>query len=334
MDNRDDQKINKKHHSKVWDTISFWLSLCAILLPWILGISLLIAGLSALIEKEPFLFVLKEMFFSLLSSVFLYPVIIIVLLAVVGLFLDIFASHPILGIVLIIAIALAFPAGSSAVKNSFNSSSNHITQKHVQTQWDNFEKISRLGDYYRDISDDYGTLSDESVMNGGVFLRGSNDLYYAFPKYSKADIIDTDPCTGMAGTAEAMFGYNESITVSELKDNLGLTSESEFEGNLIFKKTSSNGYYYVSILSDEISNDSDLLTPDTWVSVIPRDRTIIPVGSLASDQNATRETVFFVEDGNRYHRDSSCSTLHDSDVIYECYLDEVPDGRSECGVCN
>ena len=329
MENKDNKK-NKTKASKLWDTLSPWLFVGGL----VFGIICIIAGVEALTEHAPFVECLIGTLKALFQAYILLPLSIIALIVVVELFKALFEEHPFLCIVLIILIVIAVPKGASVVKKSYLSSGDHFTQKQVQTQWNYFEKISRIGDEYQDISKEYGPLSDEFLMNGGIFLKGSNELYYSFPEYSKSSITASELCNGMAGKAEDLFGYKDSITVDGLIDDLGLTSETEFEGNLTFKKTSSSGYYYVTIMSVDITNNSDSITPETWISVIQRNRTIISVGSLASDQDATRETVFFVEDGNRYHRDSSCSTLHDSDVIYECYLDEVPDGRSECGVCN
>lgn len=319
----DDNKKTKQ--SKLWDAISLWL----IVSGFVLGIICLIAGIESLTGDVTFIDALRDI---LLTDILL-PLSIIALLIIMLLLKGLFESHPLISVLLIAMIVIAVPMGSSTIRKSNHSSDNHFTKSAEQTQWNYFEKISRLGDDYKDISNDYGPLSDENVINGGVYLKGSNGLFYAFPKYTKSDITDTDPCTAMAGTVKDLLGYKNSVTVSVFIEDLGLTSETEFEGNLTFKKTSSSGYYYVSILSTDIINNSDLLTPDTWVSVVQRDRAIIPTGSLASDQNATRETVFFVQEGDRYHKDPSCSTLHDSDEIFECYFDEVPEGRSSCGVC-
>lgn len=234
-------------------------------------------------------------------------------------------------------LAVALDYGSNIIHRPFNGSSHSSNNRHflvqTQSQWNYFEKISRLGDEYKDISEDCGPLSDEFLMDGGVFLKGSNELYYAFPKYSKSEISDIDLCTGMLGTAADLFGYNKDVSVSTFKESLGLTSETEYEGTLNYKKTSPSGYYYVTIRDEYINNDSDDISPNTWISVIQRNRNIVPVGKLAKDQSKIKEVVFYVDGGERYHKDASCSTLHDSDTIYECYIDEVPKGRTRCEVC-
>lgn len=323
MNDTDNNNNTKSSISKIWDTVSF----CLTIIGFLFGVLCLFAGIHSLINKESFTDSLVDTLKVVFQEFLVGPLVLIAILVIWTLFKLLFEEHPVICLILIAVIVIALPAGSRAVKHSSNSLGNRFNQKIVQTHWNYFEKISRLGDDYRDIYDDYGPWSDEFLMNGGIQVKGSDGLYYAFPRFSESEILETDQCTGMAGTIEELFGYKDSITVDGFTRDLGLTSETEFEGNLLYKKTAPSGYYYVTIMSVDITKGTDSVKTDTWVSIIQRNRAIIPIGSLASDQNPIKETVFFVQDGNRYHSDPTCSTLHDSDEIYECYSDEVPDGR-------
>ncbi len=233
-----------------------------------------------------------------------------------------------------------YSSGNEFSENTNNSNDREVRfwekihfGKNHSSAWDNFEEKNRIGDYYQSIAADYSPLTEAGNYGGGISLKANENLYFSFPALSKSEISNRDKCSGMMGTTKELFGYKDDITLGQLKDDLGLTSETDFDGNLLYKKTAPSGYYYVTIMSENIKNDSGTVTLDTWISIVSRDREIIPYGSLTSDQNATRETVYFVQGGKRYHRDPTCSTLHDSDEIYECYLDEVPDGRNACDVC-
>ena len=226
-------------------------------------------------------------------------------------------------------------SGGSSNSNNKGESLLHRLNKEEKdsSAWEYFEKKNRIGDAYKEVLKDYPDMNESGNSGGGVFLQVNDNLYFSFPRLTKSDISDTDPCTGMTGIAEELFGLDEDVTVDKFRQNLGLTSETVYDGNLNYKKTSYSGYYYVVILDVDITSGSDHVKPDTWISVIQRDREIIRVGRLASDQNATETTVYYVDDGDRYHRDASCSTLRDSDTIYECYIGDVPEGRTPCGVC-
>lgn len=60
---------------------------------------------------------------------------------------------------------------------------------------------------------------------------------------------------------------------------------------------------------------------------------VVPVGRYAEDDSLKEKKVYYVLDGECYHKKSKCPTLHDSDVIYKCYIGDVPADRRPCGVC-
>ena len=226
---------------------------------------------------------------------------------------------------------------SNTTNNSNGDSSNSnkwFSFKKSKSYWDVFEKSNRIGDSYKSISSDYTNLIESGYSDGGILLQANDSLYFSFPVLNKSDISDMTQCTGMTGTMEELFGCKEDITVEDFKQNLGLTSETVFEGNLNYKKTAASGYYYILIRDVDIEKASDVVTTKTWISVIQRNRAVVPVGRYASDQEATEATVYYVQEGDCYHQTPSCSTLHDSDTIYECYIDDVPEGRTQCGVCH
>lgn len=356
------EEENKKSTKKsdLWAKISFWVMIAGAVLIIALGLSLLYAGFQFFVNNNPFIdsviyaaISIGKYILYILSPVFLVAAIVIIELLLV-LFKEAFDSHPIICIVLFFALLFAIPAGTSAVKHyrssdgSYHSGDNGSSNssesgehfwskwkfgKSDSREWDYFEEINRIGDSYSDICSDYSTLTESGNDSGGVMLKASESLYYSFPAVTKSDISNSDSCTGMTGTSEEMFGYDEDVPVSRFKEDLKLTAESEYEGNPTYKKTASSGYYYVVILSVDITNDSDIITKDTWISIIQRNREIVPVGELASDQSGAEDTVYYVEEGDRYHSDPSCSTLQNSDVIYECYIEDVPGGRTSCGVC-
>ena len=134
--------------------------------------------------------------------------------------------------------------------------------------WDYFESINRIGDSYSNISQDYDSLSDAGVYDGGVALEASDDLYFSFPVWTKEDIEDEDLCIGMYGTLESTFNISEEISVDELKEKLTVTYFDDYEGSIIFRKSSTSGSYYVSIYSEE-----SILAPETGVSIIQFDDT-------------------------------------------------------------
>ena len=343
-----DNEENKRNNTlfqRVWNTIGFWVIIIAELLAFALVICIAITGVSALVHGEPFVEVFlgtlsnaTAMFGGILIGILKVMALIAALLLIMFL-MELSKDHTIIFLVVILVIIIAIPAGSNTYRKY---SSSHTGTQHSQMgtstdemheHWDRFEKMSRIGDEYSSIAGDYYPFSEEFVMNGGVFLKANNEIYYAFPRYDKAEIRDSDLCSGMAGTTKDLFGYTKSVTLADFTRDIGLTSRTELDGNLTFKKTSSGKYYYVTILSTDIVEDSDLVFPDTWISIVTRNIQITPIGKLASDQTATEETVFFVENGTRYHRDASCSSLHDSNEIYECYKTDLPEGRTPCDNC-
>ena len=62
-------------------------------------------------------------------------------------------------------------------------------------------------------------------------------------------------------------------------------------------------------------------------------KTIIENGRYATDKSIKEKVVYYVTDGERYHKKSSCPSLHDSDIVYKAYITDVPEGRTPCGVC-
>lgn len=174
-------------------------------------------------------------------------------------------SHPDLFTIVLLIIAFSLTPFCFSPSNSNSQSRTNATEHHsyhheigtVNTtkshpQWVYFERLSRLGDKYKDISWDCGAFSDEYVMWGGIFLKANNEIYYAFPKHLKSEILDSDCCTGMAGTVKDFFGCEDIVTVKNFENNLGLTSDGEYDGNLTYNKTYSGRYYYVTILSTDI----------------------------------------------------------------------------------
>lgn len=145
--------------------------------------------------------------------------------------------------------------------------------------WDHFESINRIGDSYYSISEDYDSLSDAGVFDGGVALEASKDLYFSFPAWSKEDINDDDLCTGMYGTLKSFFDINEERSVDELKEILTITVlDDNYDGSVLFRKSSTSGSYYVRIYSEK-----SVLDPKTAVSVIQYEDTRYDEGAMPKE---------------------------------------------------
>ena len=339
---KDNNKTTLQNHL---GTIGFWAMIIGELLAIAVGICFIVSVVMSLVRRAP----LAEVFLENLRKAavefgswllpILWVIAFIVIICVAVVLMDVIKTHPVVFLVIILVIAIAVPVGSSTYRKYTSDNTNDYdrtdetrsTDEHKR--WDYFEQRSRIGDDYGSISRDYHPFSEENVMNGGIYLKADNGFYYAFPKYTREDVVDSDLCTAMLGVSEDMFGYTNSVAVSDFVFDLGLTSNSVIDGNLSYKKTSNEGYYYVVIMDTNVEDTSDLITPNTCIAVIQRNRETIQVGNLALDQPAEESTVFYVNDGTCYHSDPSCSTLHDSDEIYECYRSDVPEGRRACDVC-
>lgn len=130
--------------------------------------------------------------------------------------------------------------------------------------WDYFETFNPIGTEYGDIANQYDSLVEDGVYDGGVALQvDSGDLYFAFPRQSMDAISDTDKCTAVYGTLETVFGITSDYNFDDFKELLNVTFE-EYEGTQIGTASIKSGTYYVQIYTDNVDNS---LTPDQGVAI-------------------------------------------------------------------
>ena len=60
---------------------------------------------------------------------------------------------------------------------------------------------------------------------------------------------------------------------------------------------------------------------------------IIEKGKYATDKTIKEKVVYYVTDGERYHKKANCPSLHDSEIVYKAYISDIPEGRTSCGIC-
>ena len=133
--------------------------------------------------------------------------------------------------------------------------------------WDYFETFNPIGKTYADIKTQYSSLEEDGYFEGGITLKvDGGDLHICFPKLSKDEIADSDECTGLYGSLSTVFGVDHSCSIGELEELLGVSFDSEYEGNLLAMTDKESGKYYVTLYVPEGSDTAD---PQTDVSVVP-----------------------------------------------------------------
>ena len=130
--------------------------------------------------------------------------------------------------------------------------------------WDYFETFNPIGTEYEDIENQYDSLMEDGVYDGGVALQvDDEDLYFGFPRESMDAINDTDQCTAVYGTLETVFGISSDYSFDDIKDLLNVTFE-EYDGTQIGTASIKSGSYYVQLYTD---STYDTLSPDQGVAI-------------------------------------------------------------------